>query len=462
MEFRDYSGAKYPKINPKIILITIDGAIELLLKTRKRITPDVLHILKKFNIETINKKCLTKEQQTLSTIGNAFKTEKIEDQYKIGKYYLDMYFQEYKIVVECDENGHADRKPCDERERMDFVNETLNIDDSHWIRYNPDEYDFDISKVINKIYRKINELKDEKESKNNKNQIRVSDISKIFEKENPILDYEIEDKYTIDLFFPKQKIIFEFDKKDTSRENYINTFLGINNSHWIIFNTNDETFNISNVIGQLYILMKDKEIYLKMCATCRKEKPSTDFHNSKNTSDGLSIRCRECRSNITVNKNQPIPRVEMPDRKNCPQCETEKPSTNFWKNPVRKDGLDSVCISCRKDGEQKIINAPKVIKETKICSKCKKVKNTTIDFGKRKKSFDGYQGVCKTCEKDRCKIRLEKLKNEKKIVEEFKKCVKCNEIKKTETYFFKSAKCKDGYSGVCKNCKSNTKVIKKY
>jgi prophage antirepressor-like protein/very-short-patch-repair endonuclease len=155
--FYDYPGAKYPQLDPKTILITRDGVIEMLLKTRKRISPDVLYILKKFNIDTTNKKCLTKEQQTLSAITNAFKTEKFEDQYKIGNYYLDLYFPEYKIVVECDENGHADRKPYNERERMDFVNETLGINDANWVRYNPDEYDFDVLKVISRIHNIIKE-----------------------------------------------------------------------------------------------------------------------------------------------------------------------------------------------------------------------------------------------------------------------------------------------------------------
>ena len=157
IEFRDYPGIKEPEINPKAILISRDGAIELLIKTRKRISPDVAYILKKFNIETTNRKCLTKEQQTLSTITNVFKTEKFEDQFKIGTYYLDLYFSEYKIVIECDENGHTDRKPWKERERMDYVNEKLEIDDSDWIRFNPDEHDFDISRVIGRIYRKIKE-----------------------------------------------------------------------------------------------------------------------------------------------------------------------------------------------------------------------------------------------------------------------------------------------------------------
>jgi hypothetical protein len=120
IEFRDLPDEiKKPDLNPKTILINRDGAIEILIKTRKRISPDVLHILKRFGIETTNRKCLTKEQQTLSIITNTFKTEKFEDQFKVGRYYLDLYFPEYKIVVECDENGHADRKPDDERKRMD-------------------------------------------------------------------------------------------------------------------------------------------------------------------------------------------------------------------------------------------------------------------------------------------------------------------------------------------------------
>jgi very-short-patch-repair endonuclease len=161
LEFRDLPDEiKKPQLDPRVILINRDGAIEILIKTRKRISPDVLHILKRFGIDTTNRKCLTKEQQTLSALTNAFKTEKFEDQFKVGRYYLDLYFPEYKIVVECDENGHADRKPGDERKRMDFVNEKLELTDDNWIRYNPDEYDFDISKVIGRIYRKIIEIKE--------------------------------------------------------------------------------------------------------------------------------------------------------------------------------------------------------------------------------------------------------------------------------------------------------------
>jgi len=198
IEFRYYPGIKKPELDPRTILITRDGAIEILLKTRKKITPDVFHLFKEFGISTTNKKCLTKEQQTLSAITNVFKTEKIEDQFKVNRYYLDMYFPDYKIIIECDENGHRDRKPGDERERMDIVNKILDIDDSYWIRFNPDEYDFDLSKVIGKVYRKIDELKQETKSENileNTNQISSKWLKEYEIKLKEEIKKEEEEKY---------------------------------------------------------------------------------------------------------------------------------------------------------------------------------------------------------------------------------------------------------------------------
>jgi very-short-patch-repair endonuclease len=179
--FKDFPGEKIPELQHNTILITRDGAIEILIKTKKRISPDVLHILKSFGIDTTNRKCLTKEQQTLSALTNVFKTEKFEDQFKVGKYYLDLYFPEYKIVIECDENGHTDRKPYDERVRMDYVNEALGLTDYNWIRYNPDEKDFDISKVMGQIYIKIGLQKQNLEIENSE-----SRLNELIEENNKI------------------------------------------------------------------------------------------------------------------------------------------------------------------------------------------------------------------------------------------------------------------------------------
>jgi len=519
--FRDYPGVQIPELDPKTILITNDGAVEILLKTRKLITPDTLHILKKFNIDTTNRKCLTKEQQNLNAITNTFKTEKFEDQFKVGKYYLDLYFPEYKIVIEVDEHGHRDRRPSDERERMDFVNEELSIDDSYWIRFNPDEYNFDITKVIGQIMRKMKEkeikteinikkvdliseimkvfesekmfrnyeLKEQninlffqeyriivvnddennssfikkdkmikindflniddtywifynknsnisdvtgeiyrkinyiKETRKKRNQICVSDIAKIFASENPVVDYEVSNKYKIDLYFPVQKVIFDFEKYDETRINFINTFLEIDQTYWIIFNEDNETFDIAKAIGKLYMLMKEKEIFFKLCTKCRKEKPSSDFYKDKKRPDGLGLRCKDCRLTITVNSNEPKAKIETPESKICPECNENKLSSLYWKNKDRSDGIDSICKACRKKRDQKIIDTPKITPEMKKCSSCKETKKTITNFNKRKKSVDGYCGTCKSCSYKRPGVlnSKERKKEERKLKRESSK-----------------------------------------
>jgi prophage antirepressor-like protein len=56
LEFRDYQGDKEPNLDPRTILITKEGAIEILNKTHKHISNDIINILTNFDIE---KKILT-------------------------------------------------------------------------------------------------------------------------------------------------------------------------------------------------------------------------------------------------------------------------------------------------------------------------------------------------------------------------------------------------------------------
>ena len=158
--FGDYPGVKRPLLHSQTVLLTRDGVCEMLHRTRKLISPDVQYLFREFNFEVKHKKYLSKEQTTLSRIVNAFKIENAIPQYPVGKYFLDLYFPDYKIVAECDEFGHVDRDPDKEREREEFVNKELGIDMDSWIRFNPDEADFDISKVIGQIYLKISTFRE--------------------------------------------------------------------------------------------------------------------------------------------------------------------------------------------------------------------------------------------------------------------------------------------------------------
>lgn len=72
-------------------------------------------------------------------------------QYKINSYLVDLYFPKYKLIIECDECQH---KLISNIEK-DLLRETQIkevINDCVFIRYDPTACDFNIFKVINKIY----------------------------------------------------------------------------------------------------------------------------------------------------------------------------------------------------------------------------------------------------------------------------------------------------------------------
>lgn len=69
----------------------------------------------------------------------------------MGKYRVDMYFVEYKLVIECDENNHVDRNTTDELERQTYIITQGN----QIVRFNPNAQNFDLSNVLNAIYKVI-------------------------------------------------------------------------------------------------------------------------------------------------------------------------------------------------------------------------------------------------------------------------------------------------------------------
>ena len=49
---------------------------------------------------------LTKEQSMLTKITSSFEGENIQS---VLSYRIDLYFHDYKLAIEIDENGHSDR-----------------------------------------------------------------------------------------------------------------------------------------------------------------------------------------------------------------------------------------------------------------------------------------------------------------------------------------------------------------
>ena len=58
-----------------------------------------------------------------------------------------MYFTDYKLIIECDEYGHADRDQIKEKNREQHL---LSLGNKI-IRYNPNEPSFDLSNVLREI-----------------------------------------------------------------------------------------------------------------------------------------------------------------------------------------------------------------------------------------------------------------------------------------------------------------------
>lgn len=106
----------------------------------------------KLGISVSNEIDLTKEQQTIRQIRKSFGHLRTIEQYKVGLYYIDLYFPDYRIAVECDEDGHRRYPQNVECKRQNSIERTLKCT---FVRFNPDSPNFNIGDVINQIIQLI-------------------------------------------------------------------------------------------------------------------------------------------------------------------------------------------------------------------------------------------------------------------------------------------------------------------
>jgi hypothetical protein len=129
----------------KITFMLTDEAFDLLKNTynlRNRYIVEISDKVKYVNIGM----CI--ENQTIGFIENSYSNIlKVQRQYTIGKYRVDLYFIDHKLVIECDENNHNDRDPLEEKIRENYIISLGN----KIIRYNPNTSSFDLSNVLREI-----------------------------------------------------------------------------------------------------------------------------------------------------------------------------------------------------------------------------------------------------------------------------------------------------------------------
>ena len=141
----------------KIIYMLTEETYELVKNTynlKHRYVP-VINNTKHINI------VMSIENQTIGFIENSFKNIiDVKRQYPFDKYKVDLYFPNYKLVIECDENNHNDRNEEYERTRENYIISLNN----NIIRYNPNDKLFDLSIVLREINKFLfaKEIKDYK------------------------------------------------------------------------------------------------------------------------------------------------------------------------------------------------------------------------------------------------------------------------------------------------------------
>lgn len=127
--------------------------IKLLVKSTH--SPSTINLMKLLGINILDYKIPRKETTNSNKIIRVFNQEKIITQKSFGSYKIDLYFSDYKLAIECDEHNHSDRNSKYEKKRQNFLEKNYDIT---FLRFNPDDPDFDILDVISEIHYQINDF----------------------------------------------------------------------------------------------------------------------------------------------------------------------------------------------------------------------------------------------------------------------------------------------------------------
>lgn len=131
------------------------GIVQLLIKCRlPNKEPFINWCKKELDIDITLHSKLYKEQEYIGYIIKTFAHLEHKEQFTVDKYRIDLYFPDKKIAIECDELGHNDRDSILEAEREEHIMAALGC---KFIRFNPDESDFCIFTVLNRIMQAIND-----------------------------------------------------------------------------------------------------------------------------------------------------------------------------------------------------------------------------------------------------------------------------------------------------------------
>ena len=145
-----HSPVKCRNWQPRAKYVNRCGILRLLTGSVK---PKAVDLAKELGVDVHTRKYETKESESIGAIMKAFDGQKMRQQYPVKGYRVDLYFPDYDLCIECDENNHNDRDEDYEKTRQRRITKRIKC---QWLRFDPDSDDFNIFKVINQIFIIIN------------------------------------------------------------------------------------------------------------------------------------------------------------------------------------------------------------------------------------------------------------------------------------------------------------------
>ena len=145
-KYENLTTKKRYNMAPHTIFINENGLKSLIIKSRMI---NANEFAKTLGIDVLNHKYESKEIESIVAITKVFNGEKMRTQFPVLSYRVDLYFPDYNLCIECDENGHGGYNIENEQKRHDEITKKLKC---KWVRFNPDDKDFNIFTVINQIF----------------------------------------------------------------------------------------------------------------------------------------------------------------------------------------------------------------------------------------------------------------------------------------------------------------------
>lgn len=140
---------------------------------------------------------------------------------------------------------------------------------------------------------------------------------------------------------------------------------------------------------------------MKICHTCKQEKPKQEFHKNKSAKDGLQDSCKKCKRLYSTQHREENREAattywatHIDGIRVCEKCGLKKPLVDFNKDLRHKDGLTYACRACMKEQDriwrENRSDEAKEVKK-KQCKIYYREHSTTLKEASKKWRMDNYE-----------------------------------------------------------------------